>query len=211
MSDISLRSRKARRLFSLLLLAVFLPCAGCPASSKKVTLAPADEELLLAKADERLKTTVQAGGGEKFAAIGVFRDDAFLNHSAALEQASIPVLGEFGKAVILLLSPDQVLPLLKDPSIRTLRWFGPQARLARLGPSLEMDLLALYGKGSEGKDVSILARFRDVPGEKEERQVTAAGFRVVTRAGPTWVVAGPMSGLPKLLESDRIIYIEKAS
>jgi len=51
----------------------------------------------------------------------------------------------------------------------------------------------------------------DVGGAGEERHVTAAGYRIVTRAGPNWVVTGPMSGLPKLLESDRIIYIEKAS
>jgi hypothetical protein len=51
----------------------------------------------------------------------------------------------------------------------------------------------------------------DVGGGQEERHIVAAGFRVVTKAGPNWVVAGPMSGLPRLLESDRIIYIEKAS
>jgi hypothetical protein len=45
----------------------------------------------------------------------------------------------------------------------------------------------------------------------EERHIVAAGFRAVTKAGPTWVVTGPMSGLPKLLESDRIIYLEGAS
>jgi hypothetical protein len=45
----------------------------------------------------------------------------------------------------------------------------------------------------------------------EEKGVVAAGFRIVTRAGPNWVVTGPMAGLPKLLEIDRIIYIEGAS
>ena len=51
----------------------------------------------------------------------------------------------------------------------------------------------------------------DVGGAVEERRISAAGFRVETRAGPNWVVTGPMSGLPKLLEIDRIIYIEKPS
>jgi hypothetical protein len=51
----------------------------------------------------------------------------------------------------------------------------------------------------------------DVGGAAEERSVVAAGFRVVTKAGPNWIVTGPMSGLPKLLEIDRVIYIEKAS
>jgi hypothetical protein len=59
--------------------------------------------------------------------------------------------------------------------------------------------------------VNLLLRFVDVGGAQEERHIVAAGFRAVTRAGPNWVVSGPMSGLPKLLESDRIIYIEKAS
>ncbi len=211
MSDISPRNRKPGRILSFLLLAVFLPCAGCPASARKAALAPADEDLLLSKADERLLTVVRAGRADKFAAIGVFGDDAFLNHAAALEQASIPVLGEFGKAAILLLSPGQVLPLLKDPSIRMLRWLGPQERLARLDPSFEIDLLARYAAGTEQRDANLLLRFVDVGGAGEERAVVTAGFRIVTRAGPTWVVAGPMSGLPTLLESDRIIYIEGES
>ena len=59
--------------------------------------------------------------------------------------------------------------------------------------------------------MNLLLRLVDVGGAAEERHVVAAGFRVVTKAGPNWIVTGPMSGLPKLLESDRIIYIEKAS
>ena len=146
-----------------------------------------------------------------FAALAVFRGDAFLRHSAKLEQASIPVLNELGTAAFLLLRPGQVLPLLKDPDIRRIAWFGPQGRLARLDPSLELDVMARYGDGTEGKDRDLLLRCRDVPGESEERSVTAAGYRIVTRAGPNLVVSGPYGGLPKLLANDRIIYIEKAS
>jgi hypothetical protein len=116
-----------------------------------------------------------------------------------------------GRAAILLLSSAQIVPLLKDPSVRKAAWIGPQGLLARLDPSLELDLLARFGDGTEDRDVNLLLRFVDVGGAKEERHVVAAGFRVVTKAGPNWVVAGPMSGLPGLLESDRIIYIEKAS
>ncbi len=116
-----------------------------------------------------------------------------------------------GRTAILLLSPGQIVPLLKDPSLRKAAWIGPQGRLARLDPSLELDLLARFGAGTEDRDVNLLLRLVDVGGAEEERHVVAAGFRVVTRAGPNWIVAGPMSGLPKLLESDRIIYIEKAS
>jgi len=116
-----------------------------------------------------------------------------------------------GRAAILLLTPGQIVPLLKDPSLRKAAWFGPQGRLARLDPSLEMELLTRFGAGTEDRDVDLLLRFVDVGGAKEERLVAAAGFRVVTRAGPSWVVTGPMAGLPKLLESDGITYIEKAS
>ena len=72
-------------------------------------------------------------------------------------------------------------------------------------------MLTRFGEGTEERDVSLLLRFVDVGGAEEERRVVAAGFRVVTKAGPNWVVTGPMSGLPKLLEIDRIIYIEGAS
>ena len=61
------------------------------------------------------------------------------------------------------------------------------------------------------KDRDLLLRCRDVPGDAEERSVTAAGYRIVTRAGPNLVVTGPYSGLPMLLGNDRIIYLEKAS
>ncbi|HEY6096968.1 MAG TPA: hypothetical protein VIU83_02845, partial [Candidatus Deferrimicrobium sp.] len=86
-----------------------------------------------------------------------------------------------------------------------------QGLLARLDPSLELELLARFGAGTEDRDVTLLLRFVDVGGAEEERRIAAAGFRVVTRAGPNWVVTGPMSGVPMLFESDRIIYIEKAS
>jgi len=183
---------------------------GCTSAGKRASLPAADEELLGAKGDERLLAAVREGGKDPFAAIAVFRRDAFLGNAAMLEQASIPILDEFGKAAILLLSANQVVPLLKDPSVRRVAWFGPQGLLARLDPSLEMELLSRYEAGSEGKDVSILARFRDVPGEKEDRQLGAAGFRVISRLGPNQVVSGPISGIPRLLESDRIIYLEKA-
>ncbi|MBP2686969.1 MAG: hypothetical protein H6Q81_1874 [Deltaproteobacteria bacterium] len=115
------------------------------------------------------------------------------------------------KEAILQITPEQIVPLLKDPSLRKASWFGPQRLLARLDPSLELDLLARFGAGTEDRDVDLLLRFVDVGGDVEERHVVAAGFRVVTKAGPTWVVTGPMSGLPKLLESDRINYIEGGS
>jgi len=206
------RNTQARRLLSLLLLAVFLPLVcGCLFGEKRRTFSPPDEELLRAKADPRLRKEAETGGTEPFAAIAVYRNDVFLDQSEALGRSSLTVLNEMGRTVILLLSPGQIVPLLKDPSLRKAVWFGPQGLLARLDPSLELDMMTRFGAGTEDRDVNLLLRFVDVGGAEEERHVVAAGFRVVTRAGPTWVVTGPMSGLPKLLESDRIIYIEGAS
>jgi hypothetical protein len=178
---------------------------------KRRTFSPPDEALLNAKADPRLRKEAAIGGNEPFAAIAVYRNDVFLDQSEALGRSSLTVLNELGRTAILLLSPGQIVPLLKDPSLRKAAWIGPQGRLARLHPSLELDLLARFGAGTEDRDVNLLLRLVDVGGAVEERQIVAAGFRVVARAGPNWVVAGPMLGLPNLLESDRIIYIEKAS
>jgi hypothetical protein len=211
-SDISRRKPEARRLASLLLLAAFLPLAcGCLFGEKRRVLSPSDEELLAAKADQRLRKEAETVGTEQFAAIAVYRNDIFLHHSEALGKTSMTVLNEMGRAAILLLSPGQIVPLLKDPSLQKAAWIGPQGRLARLDPSLELDLLSRFGAGTEDRDVNLLLRLVDVGGAGEERAVAAAGFRVVTKAGPNWVVTGPMTGIPKLLEYDRINYIEKAS
>jgi len=206
------RNTLARRLASLLLLAVFLPLAcGCLFGEKRRVLSPSDEELLVAKADPRLRKEAETVGTEQFAAIAVYRNDIFLHHSEALGKSSLTVLNEMGRAAILLLSPGQIVPLLKDPSLQKAAWIGPQGRLARLDPSLELDLLSRFGAGTEDRDVNLLLRLVDVGGASEERAVIAAGFRIVTKAGPNWVVAGPMMAIPKLLEYDRINYIEKAS
>jgi hypothetical protein len=206
------RNTQGSRPLSLLLFAVILPLVwGCRFGEKRRTFSPSDIELLAAKADPRLRKEAETGGTEPFAAIAVYRNDVFLDPSEALGRSSLTILNEMGSSAILLLSPGQIVPLLKDPSLRKAAWFGPQGLLARLDPSLELDMLARFGAGTEDRDVHLLLRFVDVGGAKEERHVVAAGFRVATRAGPNWVISGPMSGLPMLLESDRIIYIEKAS
>ena len=203
---------RCRGLLSLVLLAVFLPLAsGCQSGEKRRILSPPDEELLRAKADPRLRKEAGSLETDPFAVIAVYRDDVFLHRSEALAQSSLVILNEMGRAAILLLSPAQIVPLLKDPSLRKAAWFGPQGLLARLDPSLELELLTRFGTETEDRDVNLLLRFVDVGGAKEEQHVVTAGFRVVTRAGPSWIVTGPMSGIPKLLESDRITYIEGAS
>ena len=212
MSDSSPRNRNSGPLLSLLLLAVCLPLlSGCLSGEKRRTFPPPEEDLLRAKADPRLRKEAETGGSEPFAAIAVYNNDVFLEQSEALGRSSLTVLNEMGRTAILLLSPGQIVPLLKDPSLRKAFWFGPQERLARLDPSLEIDMLARYGAGDEDREATLLLRFVDVGGAGEERDVASAGFRVVTKAGPTWVITGPMAGLPKLLESDRITYIEGAS
>ena len=191
---------------------VFLPLAyGCLSGEKRRTFSPPDEELLQAKADPRLRKEAETGGSDPFAAIAVYRNDVFLDQSEALGRSSLTVLNEMGRTAILLLSPGQIVPFLKDPSLQKAAWIGPQGLLARLDPSLELDLLTRFGAGTEDRDVYLLVRLVDAGGAREDRQISAAGFRVVTKAGPNWVVTGPMSGLPKLLEIDQIIYIEKAS
>ncbi|MGZ8460758.1 MAG: hypothetical protein ACXWW2_10045 [Candidatus Deferrimicrobiaceae bacterium] len=209
-----LRAPAAKRLSSafLLFLMVGLPLvSGCLFGEKRRTLPPQEAELFRAKADERLRKEAETGGAEPFAAIAVFRNDVFLEQSESLQRSSLTVLNEMGNVVILQLRPGEILPLLKDPSLRKLAWFGPQGLLARLEPSLELDMMARYGAGTEDRDVDLLLRLVDVGGANEERHVTAAGYRIVTKAGPTWVVTGPTARIPKLLESDQIAYIEGAS
>jgi hypothetical protein len=191
---------------------VFLPLAsGCLLGEKRRTFSPPEEEILRAKADTLLRKEAESGGSEPFAAIVVYRNDVFLGHSEALAASSLTVLNEMGRTAILQLSSAEIVPLLKNPSIQKAAWIGPQRLLARLDPSLELDLLARFGAGTEERDVSLMLRLVDVGGAEEERQVVAAGFAVATKTGPDWIVTGPMSGLPKLLQIDRIIYIEGAS
>ena len=212
MSDISHRSSKAGRLSSILLLAALLPLvSGCLFGEQRRTFSPAEDELLRAKADPRLRKEAAKGGDEPFAAIVVYNNNVFLNQSESLGRSSFSILNEMGNTVILLLSPGQIVPLLKDPSLKKAALFGPQGLLARLHPSLEIDMLASFGAGTEDRDVTLLVRLVDAGGAEEERHIVGAGFRIVTVAGPNRVVTGPMAGLPKLLDNDRIVYIEKAS
>jgi hypothetical protein len=209
--DISRRNRKGVLSALLLLLASTAFLAGCPFSPVRPVLDAADGKLLEANGDKALERAVREGGRDPFAVLAAFRGSAFLGQSSMLDRSSITLLNEFGNAAILLLRPYEVIPLLKDPSVRRLAWFGPQGRLARLEPSLEFDMLDRFGKGTEAMDVTVLARFRSVPGTPEERQVEEAGFKVLSRIGPNLVLLGPMSRVPRLLGIDWIIYLEKHS
>ena len=196
---------------ALLLLAAAALLAGCLGATPYVPTRD-DEDLFKAKsADKMLYETIRKGEYEHFVLIAVFRREIFFAQSSAFEQSSIPVLSEFGNAALLLVTPNQVLPMLRDPSLVKAAWFGPQGRLARLDPSLEFDMLNLFGKGAESKPVAIQIMFRDIPKTAEEKAVEAAGFTILAKAGPTFVISGPASGIPKLLDHDGVVYLEKGS
>ncbi len=210
MSDTFPRNRKgAFPALILLLAAAFL--SGCPLSPTRPVLDATDESLLEAKGDMALGQAVRNGGKEPFAAIVAFRESVFLGQSSMIDRASLTLLNEFGNAAILLLRPSEVIPLMKAPSIVRIAWFGPQGRLARLEPILELDLLDRFGKGTDGKELPILARFRSIPQETEERRVEEAGFRILSREGANLVVSGPASRLPRLLDIEWIVYLEKGT
>ena len=205
------RKHRKGKSAALLLLTAAALLAGCFGATPYVPTKD-DDDLLNAKgADKALYEAVCKGETDPFVLIAVFRKDVFMSHSSALEQSFIPVLSEFGNAALLLVRPHEVLPLLKDPSLKKAAWFGPQGRLARLDPPLEFDLLDRFGKGAESNHVAILTRFRSPPKAAEEKAVTAAGFQIIAKEGPTFMISGPVSGIPKLLDHDWVIYLEKGN
>ena len=212
MSDISpLKMHRKGLSRALLLLAAAALLAGCYGATAYVPTRD-DDDLFKAKSgDKLLYEAVCKGEKEYFVLIAVFNRDVFFAQSSVLEQSNIPVLSEFGNAAFLLVTPNQVLPLLRDPSLIKAAWFGPQGRLARLEPSLELDMLRLFGKSAESNEVLILVRFRSMPKAAEEKAMDTAGFSILAKAGPTFVISGPASGIPKLLDHDWVIYIEKGS
>ncbi len=210
MSDTFPRNSKGVLPALLLLLAAAAFLAGCLAGNPPV-LNKTQEDLLEAKADKALADVVRKGERDALAVIAVFRKDVFTGQSAMLDRSSIPILDELGNAALLLMRPAEVLPLLTDPSVVKAAWFGPQGRLARLDPSLEFDLLDRFGKGTEGRNATILARYRSVPEAKEEKAAEAAGFKIVSRAGPNLLISGPISGIPKLLSDEWVVYLEKGT
>ncbi|MBP2675026.1 MAG: hypothetical protein H6Q84_1866 [Deltaproteobacteria bacterium] len=211
MSDTFPRNLKGVLPALLLLLAASAFPPGCKTNPPKPALDAATESLLEANGDTALRDAVRNGGKDPFAVLVAFRKDVFLGFSAMIEQSPYTLLNEFGNAAILLVRPNEVVPLLKTPSVRRAAWVGPQGRLARLDPSLEYDLLDRFGKGTEGAEVQILARFRSVPEKKEEALVQEAGFKILSRVGPNLILSGPISRIPKLLDIDWIVYLEKGT
>jgi len=195
-------------LLSLALLAL-LP--SCREDRPKPVLTPADEALLAEKADGKIETIIRENLPSLFAGLVVFRSDVFLSQSAMLDERGISVLNAFGNAAILLLNSPDIPMLLQQEQVKKIYYLSRQGPLARFHPAFEMDLLRRFGEGRESEPFSFLIRFREAPEERDAEVVRAAGFRIDTRTGVVWVVTGPPTSLPRLMENDRIIFYEGTS
>jgi hypothetical protein len=199
------------RRFAALLFIAFLFLPGCKEDKPKVELSPEEKELLRAKADEKTGIIIAENLPALFAGVVVFDSDAFVSQSGMLDRANLSVLNMFGNTAILLLNSPDIPPLLKERSVKKIFYLCRQGALVRLDPSFEMDMMRRFGDGKEDEKIDFLIRFRDPPDEKDAKLVEAAGFTVRSRTGIVWVVWGPLRHLPRLLESDRIVFYESAS
>jgi hypothetical protein len=199
------------RRFAALLFIAFLFLPGFKEDKPKVELSPEEKELLRAKADEKTGIIIAENLPALFAGVVVFDSDAFVSQSGMLDRANLSVLNMFGNTAILLLNSPDIPPLLKERSVKKIFYLCRQGALVRLDPSFEMDMMRRFGDGKEDEKIDFLIRFRDPPDEKDAKLVEAAGFTVRSRTGLVWVVWGPLRHLPRLLESDRIVFYESAS
>ncbi|NJD62561.1 MAG: hypothetical protein FIA93_07560 [Deltaproteobacteria bacterium] len=199
-----------RRLAALLCLAL-LVFPGCKEDKPPPELSTGDKELLRTKADEKIGIIITQNLPALFAGVVVFRSDAFLYQSRMLDAANLSVLNSFGNTAILQLNSPDILPLLKEPSVKKVFYLCRQGTLARLDTPFELDMLRRFGDGKEDQPVPFRIRFRQPPEEKDDQLLKAAGFTVHSRAGYVWSVTGPLKRLPRLLESDRIQFYELAS
>jgi len=173
------RNTQAGRLRSLLLLAWSCRWRPVPYGEKRRP-SPRGRELLAPRPIRGCARRV-TGGTEPFAAIAVYRNDVFLDQSEALGRSSLTVLTSWplrhpADHARTDRSPPQDPSLRKAPgSVR--KGSSPAGPVAGARP-------ALRSGGTEDRDVDLLLRFV-TSREAEERHVVAAGFRVVTRAGPT--------------------------
>ena len=191
------------------LLLLLLP--ACREDRKRPDLTAEDEAILKEKADEKIGLIIRENLPALFAGIVVFRSDAFLSQSEMLSRRDLSVLDSFGNAAVVLLNSPDIPPLLKEQSVRKISYLCRQGPLARIHPAFLMEVLKRFGEGKEAVPTSFLVRFREMPQEKEEKFVEAAGFTVASRAGLVWAVSGPLTSLPRLLEDDRILFYEGAS
>jgi hypothetical protein len=179
---------------------------------RKTPELPADVRALLdQKADDTIGVIMREGLPVLFAGLVVFRSDVFLRHSELLDRMEISVLNCFDNAAILLLRGPDIPALLREPPVRKIYYLGRQGTLVRLEPAFEMEMLRRFSAGREEEPMAFFIRFREVPREKDAQAVEAAGFDILTRTGTVWVVSGPLTSLPRLLEHEEIVYYEKPS
>lgn len=195
----------------VLLAAALLLLPACREERARPELTPQVEALIARKADAKIGTILRGNLPSLFAGLVVFRSDAFLSQSAMLEARELSVLNAFGNAAIVLLRKADIPPLLQEESVKKIHYLCRREALARLHPAFEMEVLRRFGEGKEQEPVSFFLRFREPPTEADRQAVEAAGFRATARTGFVWTVEGPLSGLPRLLENDRIIFFEGAS
>jgi hypothetical protein len=199
-----------RRIFLVAaLLLLLLP--ACREDRRRPDLTAEDEATLKEKADEKIGLIIRENLPALFAGIVVFRSDAFLTQSEMLSRHELSVLDSFGNAAVVLLNSPDIPPLLKEKSVRKIFYLCRQGPLARFHPAFLMEVLKRFGEGKEAVPADFLVRFREMPQEKEEKFVEAAGFTVASRAGLVWALSGPLTALPRLLEDDRILFYEGAS
>jgi hypothetical protein len=199
-----------RRIFLVAaLLLLLLP--ACREDRRRPDLTAEDEATLKEKADEKIGLIIRENLPALFAGIVVFRSDAFLTQSEMLSRHELSVLDSFGNAAVVLLNSPDIPPLLKEKSVRKIFYLCRQGPLARIHPAFLMEVLKAFGEGKEAVPASFIVRFREIPQEKEEKFVEAAGFTVTSRAGVVWSLSGPFTSLPRLLEDDRILFYEGAS
>lgn len=198
-----------RPVLAAFLLVFTLALPAC--RKERAELPPKTDELLRAKADDRIASLLRQPEPSPFAAIVVFRSDVFLYQSALLERSGISLLDSFDNVAVLALDAANTPPLLAEDAVVKVRYLcGPRA-LARFHPAFLLSALSLFGAGKEDEPVPFFVRFRNLPARVEVRAVQDAGFEVRSADGITLSVSGPPAGLPRLLEMDRIIYYEGAS
>lgn len=199
-----------RRIFSLgLLFLLLLP--ACREDRPRPQLTQEEEAILKEKGDEKIGLIIRENLPALFAGLVVFRSDVFLFQSEMLDRLELSVLDSFGNAAIVLLNSPDIPPLLKETSVRKVYYLCRQGPLTRIHPAFLMGILQQFGEGKETETSHFLVRFRDLPQEKEEKFLEAAGFTISSRAGVVWSLSGPLTSLPRLLEDDRILFYEGAS
>ncbi len=206
------------RKIALLFLAAALLLPACKEEKgKKPELTAEEKEILAKKADEKIGIIIKENLPALFAGIVAFDRDVFAYQSSMLNDANISVLNSFGKAAILLLNGPDIPLLLKEKSVRKIRYLCLQGSLIRLDTTFEMELMRRVGEGKEDQPATFMITFKETPdgkdgkGRKDTSLVESAGYKILGKAGTVWTVEGPLSSLYRLLEYDGIISYELGS